>query len=114
MFFLVKTEVLKIRKLNLTVLCLCLVTGCSQTQVWKMNDHIPNRLDQPERNRFDRRVQKFINMYNLSGEAVDRYVVNGENFILNTPMCLSKEWEEKLPYVICNADGDMTKCKRIK
>lgn len=95
------------------MLAILLMSGCSSTVVWQLNDSIPSRKDQPERVRFDERLSTFLGFYVSKKSASEYYVVNDDKLIIDTPFCLSNDWKNKLPMVICNPRGDMTKCSII-
>lgn len=95
------------------IIFVLLLTGCSTTVIWQLNDSIPSNRDRPERIRFDERLSTFLGFYVSKDKVAEYYVINGDKLIIDTPFCFSNDWENKLPMVICNPRGDMKKCSII-
>ncbi len=105
---------LKAMSIKLITLFFCLnLFSCSTTKVWHLNDSIPSRVEHVERQRFDKRMRTFLGFYIPKDRVDNYYVVNDNKLIIDTPFFLTKEWENKLPSVICNPRANMSDCQII-
>ncbi|MFA0267387.1 hypothetical protein [Vibrio splendidus] len=95
------------------MMSILLLPGCSSTVIWQLNDSIPSQKERPERIRFDERLSTFLGFYVSKDRAAEYYIINDDKLIIDTPLCFSNDWENKLPMVICNPRGDMNKCSII-
>jgi hypothetical protein len=107
---------LKRRTIRSAVLMSTLIalSACTSVQVWQLNDSIPHRLDQAERERFDNRIESFLRIHDVNGAPSGWYVVNGDKMLIKVPYGLSEEFSSRVPYIACNPDGDEAKCFRIE